>query len=234
MKFKGNDEKLLPARIIAVALVLCLSLSVAANAALGDTVLKEGSSGQEVKSLQKKLSQLGYSVGAIDGKFGSATEQALKRFQKNRGIKTDGIFGDETAKELNRVSGESKNAGGKAVGYKSSDLNLLARAVYSEARGEPYIGQVAVAAVIMNRMQSSLFPKSIPDIIYQPGAFSAVADGQINLPADEQATKACKEAINGYDPTHGALYYFNPDKTSNKFIWSRPQIMKLGDHIFTR
>ena len=234
MKFKVKDGKLLPTRIMTIALTLCLCLSVAANAALGDTVLRAGSTGQEVKSLQKKLSQIGYSVGSIDGKFGPTTEQALKRFQKNRGIKVDGIFGTETAKELKRVSSESKNAGGKAVGYKSSDLNLLARAVYSESRGEPYLGQVAVAAVIMNRMQSSLFPKSIPDIIYQPGAFSAVADGQINLPADEQATKACKEAINGYDPTHGAIYYFNPEKTSNKFIWSRPQIMKIGDHIFTR
>lgn len=231
---KQDKGKSLSTRIITVALALCLCLSVAANGALGDRVLSQGSSGQEVKDLQKKLSQLGYSVGTIDGKFGATTEQALRRFQKNRGIKVDGIFGTETASELKKVSGEAKNASGKAVGYKSSDLNLLARAVYSESRGEPYIGQVAVAAVIMNRMQSSLFPKSIPDIIYQPGAFSAVADGQINMPADEQATKACKEAINGYDPTHGALYYFNPAKTSNKFIWSRPQIMKIGDHIFTR
>ena len=220
--------------IMAVSLVLCLILSAVVGAALGDRSLSSGSKGSEVKELQQKLTQLGYQLGKADGVYGKKTEDAVKRFQKNRGLKVDGIAGEKTIKELKRLTGESKTSGDKEVGHKETDYKLLARAVYSEGRGEPYIGQVAIAAVVMNRIKSSSFPNTIAGIVYQPGAFTAVADGQIDMDPDETAIKAAREAMDGTDPTHGAIYYFNPDKTKNKFIWSRPQILKIGKHIFAR
>lgn len=220
--------------IMAASLVLCLILSAVVGAALGDRSLSSGSKGSEVKELQQKLTQLGYQLGKADGVYGKKTEDAVKRFQKNRGLKVDGIAGEKTIKELKRLTGESKTSGDKKVGHKETDYKLLARAVYSEGRGEPYIGQVAIAAVVMNRIKSSSFPNTIAGIVYQPQAFSAVADGQIDLEPDETAIKATREAMDGTDPTHGAIYYFNPDKTKNKFIWSRPQILKIGKHIFAR
>lgn len=220
--------------ITAVSLVLCLILSAVVGAALGDRSLSSGSKGSEVKELQQKLTQLGYQLGKADGVYGKKTEDAVKRFQKNRGLKVDGVAGEKTIKELKRLTGESKTSGDKEVGHKETDYKLLARAVYSEGRGEPYIGQVAIAAVVMNRIKSSSFPNTIAGIVYQPQAFSAVADGQIDMEPDETAIKAAREAMDGTDPTHGAIYYFNPDKTKNKFIWSRPQILKIGKHIFAR
>ena len=118
----------------------------------------------------------------------------------------------------------------------SSDAQILARAVNGEARGEPYEGQVAVAAVILNRVKHSSFPNTISGVIYQPGAFTAVSDGQINVPISENSTvyKACKDAMNGWDPTSGAIYYFNPDTATNSWIWSRPLIVQIGKHRFCR
>ncbi|AFV03933.1 Spore cortex-lytic enzyme, lytic transglycosylase SleB [Dehalobacter sp. UNSWDHB] len=220
--------------IITVSLILCLVLSAASQAALGDRTLSKGSRGSEVKALQSKLVQLGYQVGKVDGIYGKSTLAAVKRFQKSRGLKADGIAGDKTIRELKRLTGESTTSSGKQVGFKNADFQLLARCVYAEGRGEPYIGQVAIGACIMNRIKSSSFPKTIAGVIYEPKAFSAVDDGQINLQPDETAIKAAREAMNGSDPTNGAVYYFNPDKTTNKFVWSRPQIKKIGKHIFTR
>lgn len=234
MIFKHKQKQSVFLRVLALGLALCLVLTAASHAALGDRTLAKGAKGSEVKELQKRLTQIGYQVGKVDGVYGANTEAAVKRFQKARGITADGIAGDKTIKELKRLTGESTTSGGKEVGYKNQDVQLLARAVYSEGRGEPYIGQVAIAACIMNRIKSSQFPKTIAGVIYQPRAFSAVDDGQINLQPDETAVKAAREAMNGSDPTNGAIYYFNPDKTSNKFIWSRPQIMKIGKHIFCR
>lgn len=227
-----NQKKIF--RIMAVSLVLCLILSAASQAALGDRTLSQGSKGAEVKDLQKKLIQIGYQVGKVDGIYGKATTAAVKRFQKNRGMKADGIAGEKTIKELKRLTGESTTASGKQVGTKNSDVQLLARCIHSEGRGEPYIGQVAIGACVMNRIKHSSFPNTIAGIIYQPQAFSAVDDGQINLQPDETAIKAAREAMNGSDPTGGAIYYFNPAKTKNKFIWSRPQVKKIGKHIFAR
>lgn len=221
-------------RILAVSLILCLLLSAASQAALGDRTLSQGSKGAEVKDLQKRLVQIGYQVGKVDGVYGKSTTAAVKRFQKNRGIKADGVAGKKTIDELKRLTGESKTASGKKVGMKNSDVQLLARCIHSEGRGEPYIGQVAIGACVMNRIKSSSFPNTIAGVVYQPRAFSAVDDGQINMEPDETAVKAAREAMNGSDPTGGAIYYFNPAKTSNKFIWSRPQIKKIGKHIFTR
>ncbi|MDR3599496.1 MAG: spore cortex-lytic enzyme [Desulfosporosinus sp.] len=220
--------------VIAIGLITSIALSGIAYAALGDSLPGRGSKGSEVIELQKKLVRLGYGVGTIDGKFGPLTEAAIQNFQKDRGLRVNGMADTQTIKELKSLTEQSTNASGKAVGYKNIDTNILARCVNAEARGEPYIGQVAVAAVIINRMADPAYPKTISDIIYQPQAFSSVADGQINLPPSASALRAAQEAANGSDPSRGAVYFFNPDKTKNKYIWSRPQIKKIGNQIFTK
>ena len=219
---------------LAIGLILSLALSGIAYGALGDHLIGKGSKGPEVTELQQKLAQLGYGGVAIDGKFGSKTEAAIKSFQKDHGLKVDGLVGAQTIKEINRLTGPSTNASGKAVGYKNIDLNLLARAVNAEARGEPFDGQVAVAAVILNRIGDPAFPKTVADIIYQPQAFSSVSDGQINLTPSASSIRAAQEAISGTDPSGGAVFFFNPAKTKNKYIWSRPEIKQIGNQIFTK
>jgi len=223
-----------PWGVLAIGLILSIALSGIVYGALGDRLLGRGSKGPEVIELQKKLTQLGYVIGTIDGKFGSKTEAAVRRFQKERGLRVDGLAGTQTIKELKLLTGQSTNSTGKAVGNKNVDTNLLARCVNAEARGEPYWGQVAVAAVVLNRIADPAFPKTVADIIYQPQAFSSVSDGQINLPPSSSAIRAAQEAVSGSDPSEGALFFFNPAKTNNKFIWSRPQIITIGHHIFTK
>lgn len=217
-----------------LALILALVLTSVAYGALGDRLLSKGSNGPEVTELQKRLAQLGYPVGSLDGKFGAKTQSAVRQFQKDQGLKIDGLAGTATISELKRLTSESTTATGKPLGSKNGDINLLARCVSAEARGEPYKGQVAVAAVILNRIEDPAFPNTIADIVYQPRAFSSVDDGQINLAPTASAMKAAQEAVNGSDPSQGALFFFNPAKTSNKYIWSRPQILQIGNHIFTR
>lgn len=190
-------------------------------------LVKMGSSGSSVKEIQRKLNEKGYSVGAVDGIFGSKTQSAVKKFQQANGLKVDGIVGNETAKKL----GISLSGGGNS-GYSGTDTYLLAKCIYAEARGEPYIGQVAVGAVVLNRVRSSSFPNSISGVIYQPWAFTAVHDGQINLEPDETAKRAARDAMNGWDPTNGCIYYYNPAKTTNKWIWSRPVQLVIGRHNF--
>ncbi|NLI91175.1 MAG: spore cortex-lytic enzyme [Peptococcaceae bacterium] len=220
--------------IAAVVLVLSLCTSSISNAALGDRTLARGSRGPEVAELQKRLSRLGYVVGPIDGIYGTKTQARVKLFQKEHGLPADGIAGPRTIAELKRLTGQSVNRGGTAVGYKNSDINLLARLVSAEAKGEPYKGQIAVAAVVLNRIKSSSFPNTIPDVIYQRGAFSPVDNGQIWQEPVSSAISAVHEALRGTDPAYGALFFFNPAKTSNGYIWSRPQIIQIGKHIFTR
>jgi len=215
-------------------LIFSVLITGIAYGALGDRLLTRGMNGSDVTQLQTKLGQLGYAVGPLDGKFGSKTQAAVRKFQQDQGLKVDGIAGPKTIKELNRLAGQSTNAAGKSVGTKSVDAHLLAHLVYGEARGEPYVGQVAVAAVVLNRIPDPAFPNTVADIVYQPGAFSCVPDGQINLTPDATAIRAAQEAVSGVDPSKGALFFFNPAKTKNKFIWSRPQILKIGNHIFTR
>ena len=219
---------------LAIGLILSIALSGIAYGALGDRLLSRGSKGPEVIEMQKKLAQLGYAVGTADGNFGSKTETAIKGFQKDRGLRVDGLAGMQTIKELKSLTGQSTNTTGKAVGYKNIDTNLLARCVNGEARGEPYVGQVAVAAVVLNRIADPAFPKTVADIIYQPQAFSSVSDGQINLPPSASAIRAAQEAVSGSDPSKGAVFFFNPAKTTNKYIWSRPEIIQIGNHIFTK
>lgn len=220
--------------IIVIAVILLLTVVTVSQAALGDRNLARGSRGPEVTELQKRLNMIGYVVGPIDGIFGRQTEAGVRLFQKERGLKVDGIAGRQTIGLLKKMTGESVTAGGAPVGYKNSDIELLARLVNAEAKGEPYKGQVAVAAVVLNRIKSSSFPNSIPDVIYEPRAFSPVAGGQINNPASSSAIKATHEALNGTDPAYGALFFFNPAKTNNAFVWSRPQIIQIGNHIFAR
>ena len=179
-----------------------------------------------VKTVQQKLKDLGYYKLAVDGKFGSGTTAAVKNFQKAKGLAADGIVGDKTAKALGITLSKTSAA------LSGGDLNLLARAVYSEARGEPYTGQVAVAAVVLNRVKSSKFPNTISGVVYQPYAFTAVADGQINLKPNDSAFKAAQDALNGWDPTNGCLYYYNPKTATSKWIWTLQVKLKIGNHNF--
>ena len=211
---------------LALIFMLCLSISGAAMAA----TLRVGSSGEEVKTLQTKLKRWGYYTGSIDGVFGSGTKKAVIAFQKKNGLTPDGIVGPATLNALGMQSsgGSSASSGSNTNG----NLYLLARLVYGEARGEPYKGQVAVAAVVLNRVKSSKFANSGSGVIYQSGAFSVVGEGQINLTPDETAIKAARDAMNGYDPTNGCLYYYNPAKTTNKWMLSKPVLLRIGNHAF--
>lgn len=191
--------------------------------------IRKGDSGSKVKEIQRKLNELGFSVGNVDGIFGSKTLQAVKNFQKSRGLVVDGIVGNATAKALgiSLSSGSSGNSN-----YSGGDIYLLAKTIHAEARGEPYIGQVAVGAVVLNRVRSSSFPNTISGVVYQPWAFTAVHDGQINLEPNDSAMRAAKDAMNGWDPTNGCLYYFNPATATSKWIWSREVKLTIGKHKF--
>lgn len=200
----------------------------------------------DIKEIQTLLQKKGYYTGAIDGAFGQASRNTLIAFQRNSGLVADGIAGAKTlaalrgtggtgggtaggGTEAGGTGGAGNNAGGT---LNSSDLALLARLVSAEARGEPYAGQVAVGAVILNRVKHPSFPDTIAGVIYQPGAFTAITDGQVHEPVTETAKRAAKDAMNGWDPSGGAIYYFNPAKTSNAFMWSRPLIVIIGEHRF--
>ena len=188
---------------------------------------KYGSRGEEVKQIQTKLKSWGYYSGKVDGIYGSKTYEAVKNFQKKNNLDVDGIAGDKTLKALGINS--SGNKGGST---NNSDLNLLTRLVYGEARGEPYKGMVAVAATVLNRVSDPRFPNTIAGVSYQSGAYTCVSDGQINLSPNTQSKKAAQDAINGWDPTYGCIYYFNPSTATSKWIWSRPQVLTIGKHIF--
>ncbi len=196
----------------------------AANIVKGDTKAN-------IKAVQTRLKALGYYKISVDGIWGPKTRAAVKAFQKDYGLVQDGIVGSKTEKALGiTLTGTSSGAGG----YSSSEMNLLARCVYAEARGEPYTGQVAIAAVVLNRVRSSKFPNTISGVIYQSGAFTCVSDGQINYSPNSSATKAAKDAVNGWDPTNGCLYYYNPATATSKWIWSLKVELTIGRHSFAR
>ena len=195
-----------------------------------EALSKYGSRGTEVRSIQEKLKRWGYYSGSVDGIYGSQTVSAVKKFQKKNGLTVDGIAGTQTLKAMGITSSSSSSSSSN----NSSNVNLLARVVYGEARGEPYTGQVAVAAVVLNRVKSSKFPNTISGVVYQSGAFDAVADGQINMTPDTTAKKAAQDALNGWDPSYGAIYYFNPSTATNKWIWSRPMTVTIGKHRFCK
>ena len=199
-------------------------------------VLKKGSTGGEVKEVQRRLKMWGYYNGAVDGIYGSKTVEAVKYFQRKNGLTADGIAGKATFAALGMNDSvkalEGSGSSGKPSDYTSSDLYLLARCIYAEARGESYTGQVAVGAVVLNRVDSPDFPNTIAGVIYQKNAFTAVNDGQINLQPDQTALNAASDAMNGWDPTYGCLYYYNPAVATSSWIFGRETITVIGKHVF--
>lgn len=196
-------------------------------------VLKEGSRGNDVKTVQDKLRRWGYYTGSVDGIYGPKTKEAVKYFQRKNGLTADGIVGKKTFEALGMM--EQANGSGSQSsnnGYTNSDTYLLARCIYGEARGESYTGQVAVGAVVLNRVKSPDFPNTISGVIYQKHAFTAVSDGQINLTPDQTAINAAKDALNGWDPTGGCLYYYNPVTATSEWIFSRETVITIGKHVF--
>lgn len=232
--------------------------------AFSPQVIQHGAIGEDVIELQARLKHIGFYNGKIDGVFGWGTYWALRNFQYEFGMEIDGLGGKTTKDKLTQVTDYDKervqkeiNAGNNAgantdqsnkndatqstptsvnvpQGYSQNDIQLLANAVYGESRGEPYVGQVAVASVILNRVQSATFPNTVAGVIFEPRAFTAVADGQIYLTPNEKAKEAVLDAINGWDPTGNALYYFNPETATSSWIWTRPQIKQIGKHIFCK
>lgn len=186
------------------------------------SVLRQGSANGDVWDLQFRLHALGYYPHSLDGVYGRQTASAVSRFQRDYGLTTDGVTGNATWKSL------------KKYALNQSEMDILARVIYSEARGESYKGKVAVGAVVMNRIQSNKFPNNIRGVVFQPGAFSSVDDGQYWLKPDRSAYLAAYDAVRGWDPTYGSLYYFNPETATSKWIWSRPQTVTIGNHIFTK
>ncbi|MBR1456772.1 MAG: spore cortex-lytic enzyme [Oscillospiraceae bacterium] len=211
--------------VLALAVVFAVNIFVIALAQHASADLyKRGASGDTVREIQTRLKNWGYYTGSVDGVYGSRTEEAVRYFQRTNGLTPDGQVGDLTLAALGIPSG------GQSRG--SGDLDLLARLISAEARGEPYVGQVAVGAVVLNRVDHPSFPNSVSAVIYQPGAFSCLDDGQFNEPVAESAYRAARDALNGYDPSYGAIYYFNPATATSKWIWSRPLIVQIGSHRF--
>lgn len=227
-----------------IAFLISLAIIIAAGAAGGVgyliynntkeassyTLSKLGSTGDEVKSIQRKLSSLGYYKGSVDGIYGNQTKSAVTAFQRNCGITADGICGSQTLLYLG-LGGSSSN---NSTSYSSSDVQLLAKVISAEARGESYEGQVAVGAVILNRVKHPSFPDSLSGVIYQQGAFSCVNDSNWYAPVADSAKRAATDALNGWDPSCGAIYYYNAKKTSDSFMHSRPVVKVIGDHRFCK
>lgn len=220
-----NKRKL----ILSLAIIFAINIMIIsfvqdvqeANAA----AYRRGSAGSVVTQIQKKLSDWGYYFGTVDGVFGSRTEAAVKFFQRKNGLTVDGIAGNATLAAIGINTGDSATS-------RTNDVNLLARLISAESRGEPYSGQVAVGAVVLNRTKHPSFPHSISGVIYQKGAFTCLTDGQFYTNVSDSAYKAARDALNGWDPSGGAIYYFNPSTATNAWIWSRPLIVIIGKHRF--
>ncbi len=208
-----------------IAAISGFSVANAANIVKGDTTAN-------IRAVQTRLATLGYYTYKVDGIWGSRTKTAVKKFQRDYGLTADGIVGARTEKALKiTLTGKSTSSSSTVS---SANLDLLARCVYAEARGEPYTGQVAIAAVVLNRVKSSSFPNTVSGVIYQKNAFTCVNDGQINLTPNSTAYSAAKDALNGWDPTNGCLYYYNPATATSKWIWSLKVELKIGKHSFAR
>lgn len=208
-------------RLIAITIAVICIFTIAASA-----LSKIGSRSQEVRDIQTVLKSKGYYAGNVDGIFGTQTKNAVIAFQRDNGLKVDGIAGPATLKALGLSGGNSYG------GYSSSDYELLARIISAEARGEPYLGQVAVGAVVLNRIEHPSFPDTLSGVVYQKGAFSCLNDGQFYEAVADSAYSAAQDAINGLDPSGGAIYYYNPVKSTNKWIFSREIITVIGSHRF--
>lgn len=230
--------KICAVTVLAVITVGCASafLITSSNQSVSEptAIVNAQSSKSDVKLVQQKLKNWGYYKGSVDGIYGPKTKEAVRLFQRRNGLVVDGIVGNKTLSAMG-IS-QSKLSGGSGSssvsGYSNSDVKLLARLIYAEARGESYQGQVAVGAVVLNRVKSSSFPNTISGVIYQPYAFTCVNDGQINLSPDNTALKAAKDAMNGWDPTYGCLYYYNPRVATSSWIYSRPTVVTIGNHVF--
>lgn len=231
MQKRSKRLRLVLAVLLSVSMVL-VALAPAVEAAS----YKKGSSGAMVTQIQTKLKSWGYYTGSVDGVYGSSTERAVRAFQQKNGLTVDGKAGDQTlaAMGLSAGSGNSGNSGnsGGSGGASGSQVDLLARLISAEARGEPYSGQVAVGAVVLNRIKHPSFPNTLSGVIYQSGAFTCITDGQFNQPVAESAYRAARDALNGVDPSGGAIYYFNPSTATSSWIWSRPLITVIGKHRF--
>lgn len=224
------------------ALALARMPEESALVAVETAVLRQGSTGGEVQEVQRRLRNWGYYSGAVDGIFGAGTRRAVIAFQQKNGLTADGVVGMATYKALGMndsyrvLAGQGQGGqggqGGGVNGYTSSDLYLMAKAIYAEGRGESYTGQVAIGAVIVNRVKSPQFPNTVAGVIYQKGAFTAVDDGQINLEPDETAYNAARDAMNGWDPTYGCLYYYNPAVATSAWIFERQTVTVIGKHVF--
>ncbi|PAB56314.1 spore cortex-lytic enzyme [Anaeromicrobium sediminis] len=229
-------------RILLLILVMAIIIGIL-NMTMAET-LYWGARGETVKVLQDKLKRWGYMDGNVDGIYGPQTYRAVVKFQKKHGLVADGVVGSKTAQKLGltlkkstttakakaKTTSTQKNS--KSMGYRDNEVQLLAKAINGEARGEPYTGQVAVGAVILNRVKHASFPNTIAGVIYQPGAFEAVANGQVNAKLVESSVKAARDALNGWDPTGGCRYYWNPATATSKWIWSRKVEKKIGKHWF--
>lgn len=207
--------------IICIALILSLTLTAFAAS------VKVGSSGETVRQIQQKLINWGYMDGVADGIFGSSTLAGVKSFQQKNALTADGIVGDATKRKL----GISTTSNGSSAS-RDEDLYLLARIISAEARGESYEGQVAVGAVVLNRVSHSSFPNTIAGVVYQKNAFTAIVDGQFDEPIADSAYRAAQDALNGWDPTGGAIYYYNPVKSTSQWIFTRQTITTIGKHVF--
>ena len=225
-----NKRKILSIIAIIFAMTMFISYNVFFRTTNVQATSRYGSTGSEVTQIQTKLKRWGYYTGSIDGIYGTQTQKAVRYFQSKNGLTVDGIAGKNTLAAMGIYSSSNSNSNSSY----STNLNLLARLVHGEARGEPYIGKVAVAAVVLNRVKSSSFPNTVAGVIYQKGAFDAVSDGQINMSPDSTSKKAAQDALNGWDPSYGAIYYFNPNTATNKWIWSRPMTVTIGNHRFCK
>jgi len=215
---RTNLRKIISALILSILLLI----PVLAQPVQAAATLKPGSANGDVWDLQYRLKTLDFYTQPLDGKYGPNTKAAVLRFQKEYGVPADGITGPQTWRQLKKYT------------LNQSEMDIMARIIYSEARGEPYKGQVAVGAVVMNRIQSSEFPNDIRGVVFQPRAFTAVDDGQYWLTPNRTAYMAALDAVRGWDPTYESLYYFNPVTATSTWIWSRPQTVQIGKHIFAR
>lgn len=225
----AKQKKLLMDVIVVFAVNLLL-IAMAQQAAAD--LYKRGSAGATVTEIQTRLKSWGYYDGAVDGVYGSRTEAAVRWFQKANGLSADGQAGTQTLAALGLPNGVDPAAASPAGGTASGDLDLLARLISAEARGEPYTGQVAVGAVVLNRVRHPSFPDTVAGVIYQTDAFTCIVDGQFEQPVAESAYRAAQDALNGADPSGGAIYYFNPATATSAWIWSRPLIVTIGNHRF--
>ncbi|MFW5787684.1 MAG: spore cortex-lytic enzyme [Bacillota bacterium] len=237
-------EKLIKKHYKAVSLCLVLiTLFVFGifiyNTRAEKSLLFWGSRNNDVLVLQRKLREWGYYEGVIDGVYGRDTWVAVREFQSKNGLRADGLVGPQTWAALGYEYGGRENPRSQPAQAvtsgsvdRSNNVEMIARLIHAEARGEPYTGQVAVGAVLLNRVESPAFPNSISRVIYQPLAFESVANGQFNLPPTEENKRAARAAINGWDPTYGSLFFWNPSKPVNKWIWSRSTVRTIGSHVF--